>query len=264
MKCCKIISTHFNQRLVRDRETKSNYIKWPSHIQFGYGPPGVLTMLKDQVSIEMDVDAGVECDTLIINSDAGFKEGNEYIENIDGIKTRRGHIHSMTMNNIGGQFGAYNLAYTIWRDHYDYWMLDEDDIIITGHHYYKNLIDRLGENESCYALIGLVEHPHHPITAGGALLLMRDYVLGNVKSKCGILPHPHKNDHISRVQEGEIAWTQNLFELGYKIVYKGKSKQGVTVEWDYKTDYCLPYREMVDRFFTVENFKKSDFYRGAE
>jgi hypothetical protein len=169
----------------------------------------------------------------------------------------------MGTDNTGGQFGAYNLAHLIFSWDYDWWMLDEDDIVITGHHYYKRLIDRLEYNEPCYALIGLVKHPHHPITAGGALLLMQEVVPRLIRQKWKTLPYPIKSDYVSRIQEGEIAWSQKIFDLGFDIVYKGKSKQGVTVEWDYETDYCLPYREMIEKFSTVENFKQSTFYRGV-
>jgi hypothetical protein len=264
MKCCKIISTCFNDRHERKRDQWSNdIIKWPAHIQFGYSPHGVLAMLKDQISLERDVDAGFECDTIVVNSRNGFAEGDDYIRDIQGLPTKSGKIYSMTMDNIGGQFGAYDCAYRVFAGKYDYWMFDEDDIVITGHHYYKTLVDRLESYEFCYALIGLVEHPHHPITAGGALLLLHNGVLYDMKNVFGRLPHPMKNDYDSRIQEGEIAWTRKLFELGYEIVYKGKSKQNVTVEWDYKTDYCLPYREMIEEYYTVENFKQTTFYRGV-
>lgn len=272
MKCCKIISTYFYQRKERTKEYRGG-VAWPIHIQFDLDPKGVLTMLKDQVSIETDIDAGVECDTIIVNSNSGFEEGNNYIKSINGQKTRSGQIISMEMENRGGQFGAYNLAYSMFEGKYDYWMLDEDDIIITGHQYYKKLIDRLGENE-VYALIG-VERPSRSFLskygkqysetpmAAGALLLMHRSVLEHLKTANGSLPHPTKNDYRSRVRHGEVAWPLRLFELGYKIVYKGKSIMRKSIEWDYENDYCLSYRDMIERFQTSEKFKQTDFYKGV-
>ena len=260
-KCCKIISTYFGKR--SDRGPKADRA-WPIHTQFGHDASGVLGMVRDIVSMEKDVDAGVSCDTIIVNSDVGFIEGNKYIEGLHKQRTKSGRMFSFTIPNNGGKFGAYNFVYDKLYAKYEYWMFDEDDIIITGHHYYKNLIERLAENEKCYALIGLVEHPHHPTTAGGTLLLMHKEVLRNIKGTYGSLPQPKDNEKESRIYEGEIAWTQRIFELGYKIVYKGKSIQGQNVEWDYKTDYCIPYREMIEKFKTVDDFKQTEFFKGVK
>ena len=268
MKVCKVISTHFNHRKGRNRNDmlKIFGFGWPTHIQFDVDPKGVLSMVKDQISIETDVDAGVECDTIIVNGRAGFEEGDAYIRSINGQKTFSGQIFSIEMDNVGGQFGAYNLAYLMFADKYDYWMLDEDDIVITGYNYYKNLIERLEEGE-CYALIGLGRYTRRHKRLGtifppGSLLLMHRQVPEHLKRVDGELPHPKTNDFRSRVKYGEVGFSKRVIELGYKLVYKGKSKQNETVEWDYETDYCLPYREMIEKFGTVENFKQSGFYRG--
>jgi len=267
MKCCKIISTHFNHRKERNRGHWAG-VTWPSHIQFGLDPQGVLIMLKDQISIETDVDAGVKCDTIIVNGRAGFKEGDDYVRSINGQKTLCGKIFSIEMDNIGGQFGAYNLAYKIHEGKYDYWMFDEDDIVVTGHHYYKKLINRLGVDEYCYALIGLGRADRHTRRLGkvcppGAMLLVNKKILEHLKRVDGMLPHPIKSGHKSRVQKGELAFSLRIYDLGYKIVYYGKSKQGKTVEWEYETEYCLPYRELIEKFGTVDYFKQSTFYRGV-
>jgi len=259
MKVCKIIATYFGQRTERDFNFRHRKrAPWPSHRQFSCGPEGVLSMIKDQVSIETDVDAGVECDTIIVNNRSGFKEGDEYIRSINGQKTRSGGIISIEMDNIGGQFGSYDRAYSEFAGKYDYWILNEDDIVITGYHYYKKLIDK---NESCYAIIGIVYPSVYdrrvPLHAASAALLLHKDVLEQIKKINGKLPHPVINSYKARVRDGEIAWSQRIEELGYKIVYTGLER------WDHEVNYCLPYRELIERFFTVENFKQSEFYRGV-
>lgn len=269
MKNCRVIGTGFTEREDRHRFSERQYW-WPAHIQFGVGPEGVLQMMKDTCSLEMDVDAGVELDTIIINSVTGFEEGNAFLRDMNNVKTKCGKFITLEKTNIGGQFGAYEFAYQTFKNDYDFWLFTEDDILITGYKYYLRLLEKLGIRrfQTAYALAGLVDnHPHIPPHACSACLLVYKDILEKMKH----LPFPSSNDLKLRIFEGEVAFSTKIYEAGYDIVYEGPGINeshkwsfgtGETKEWPYEQDYCLPYRELIDNHQSVDNFKKGVFYTG--
>lgn len=267
MKNCRVIGTSFTNRVNRDRTTG---IKWPAHVQFKANCHDVLKMMRDICSLEKDVDAGVDLDTIIINSDIGFKEGNAFLRSMNNIKTKCGKFIIIEKENIGGQFGAYEFAYQIFKNDYDFWLFTEDDILITGYNYYLKLIEKL-RNRKCntvYALAGVVDnHPHVLPHACSACLLIHKTILQKMQH----IPFPIKNDLNSRIYEGEIAFSTKILNTGAEIVYEGPGineshkwnfGMGETIEWPYEQDYCIPYRELIDKFQSINDFKKEVFYTG--
>lgn len=244
MKTCKIIATCFNERKVRNRKQPNWIVEWPSHIQFGFSSSGVLNMLKDIILLEKHVDTGVQMDTILINNDVGFTEGNEYVTNLNKQNTRTGILYSFTKANIGGQFGAYDYAFDIFPN-YDYYLLSEDDIVVTGDKYYKKLIELAGNY--CYALLGIEEHPNWHIHATGAMLLLPRLVLSDMKQKYGALPYPISNDQMERITHGEVAFSERIHELGYDFIYKGSH------EWNLD-NFCIPYRELIEKYGNIKNY----------
>ena len=239
MKVCKIIATCFNERKVRNRKQPNWIVEWPAHIQFGFSGSEVCNkMLRDIIYLEKHTDPGLPMDTILINNDVGCVEGNEYVASLNNQKTHSGTLFSFTKDNIGGQFGAYDFAFSLFPD-YDYYLLDEDDIIVTGDKYYKNLLD-LSEGQ-CYALLGIENHPQFHIHATGAMLLLPQNVLSDIKSKYGSLPYPTSNDQMERIIHGEVAFSEKIHACGYNFIYKG------TKSWDLN-NYCLPYRELIEKF----------------
>ncbi len=259
MKCCKVIGTYFsNNRIDRPYHRPDHEdVCWSTHIQFGVGPHGVLAMLKDIVSLEKNTDAGVDMDTIIVNSDNGFLEGNKYLNNLQNLKTKNGKIIVVERENIGGQFGGYNVVYQKFKNDYDFWLFTEDDIIITGYEYYKKLIAQLGsrKNNTAYALIGVVDRPDFPRHACSACMLIYKTILKKVDH----IPYPIENDIVTRIHEGEIAFSTAIYNAGFQLVYEGPGIYLVTKEWPFKVDYCLPYRQLIDENGSVNNFLKTDF-----
>ena len=91
-KCCKIISTYFGPRHVRDQD-KFQRIEWPLHGQYCEGPDMALDNLKFIVDIERELDAGLDFDTIIVNNGTGFQKGNDWLDSINGSETKNGKIH---------------------------------------------------------------------------------------------------------------------------------------------------------------------------
>lgn len=262
MKSCKVIGTFFSDERIDRSYQRHGFedVFWSTHIQFGVGPDGVLKMLEDICSLEKDVDAGAEIDTIIVNSDNGFVEGNAFLKSMNNVKTKSGKIITIEKENIGGQFGGYEYVYQKFKNDYDFWMFTEDDIIITGYKYYSKLIKRLGNRKynTAYALVGIVEHPHFPLHACSACMLIHKTILEKIKH----LPIPSENDITSRINEGEVAFSTKIYDVDCILVYEGPAVYMKTKKWPFEKDYCLPYRQLIEENKTVNDFKTIPFYTG--
>lgn len=241
---CKVIATSFNERQLRTE------IVYPEHPQEIKSKADALEMLKTIVEFEKTNDAGVPLDLIIINSDTNFKEGNVYIESLNGMKTKNGKIIAHTRPNIGWSFGSYNYAFKTFQNDYKYWIFTEDDILVGGKNYAKKLIkkwERIAKATvpiGFLALIGVIRHPYG-IHCGGGIGMTTIEILREVEKKFGELPHHTKprNEDLSNIQNrqsviinGEVAFTNKIDELGFYLFNYGENKS-----WDMKKNLCMPY-----------------------
>jgi hypothetical protein len=210
---------------------------------------GVLEMMKDVVAFEDKYDAGVQVDTLIINNDAGFKEGNDYIESLHGTRTRNGVIKTITRPFLGWSFGGYNLAVQSFSD-YEFYLFTEDDILVGGDGYYKKLIERwvalenLNTQPGFLALVNVVNHAYG-LHCGGGVGLTTNKILTKLITRHGSLPHYNRLDNSNHTWEqrrekhildGEVAFTNKIFGLGFNLF-----NYGPNVSWDLENNLCTPY-----------------------
>ena len=65
--------------------------------------------------MEIKFPPGVDRDIIIVNSDVGSIEGNEFIEKLDNKKISGGEVLTFTRNNIGLSYGAYSDAFLKFR-----------------------------------------------------------------------------------------------------------------------------------------------------
>ena len=93
MSNCKVIACYFGDR----KEYPSN-------------EKNTIDVLKDVVKNEQTLNPGVsQLDTILVNHDCGKKDGNEYLNSIDGLETYSGKIkviHRPWNNGIGASFGS--------------------------------------------------------------------------------------------------------------------------------------------------------------
>ena len=220
--------------------------RFPNHNQDIETKEGKLDMLKQIVTYEMTNDAGVPLDILIVNSDVGFEEGNKWLESIKGKETLNGHIWTVTRDNIGGSFGAYNDAFTGDREKiYDNWLFTEDDIVVGGRDYYRRIMNkyRARKNAGFIALIGLSRHPMGTHAHGGVGFTTREILENIVHNNNGELPHYKGGwDKDKVIEEGEVKFT-NFIEnkIGKDIITFYELD-----EWDFKTKLCVPYYNFTD------------------
>ena len=78
---CRVIATYFGPRRNHNNANKSilNY-------------NDTIDLLKDTLALEKSLSSGVEKDTIIVNHDFGNKEGKDFLDKADGMKTADGKI----------------------------------------------------------------------------------------------------------------------------------------------------------------------------
>jgi len=208
--CCKIIATYFGNR---HRSPKNG--------------SDVLKLMKFTVQKEVEIDPGVDLDTIIINNKSGYGPGEEYLNSIDGMKTNRGKIKVLHRENVGISYGAYNFAFKKFRDKYKYWFFLEDDNVAVEDGYYYNCLKLLNSDKGI-AFVGVMglSKGKQKIHANGGYGLSSDKYLGEVFDMFGKLPYYDgklnlknwSNSIYPHTIFGEIEFTNIFVQNGYKIV----------------------------------------------
>ena len=241
MRYCKILTTYFGPRHRRIMD-----IGWPFHGQDLPDAESCLTNLKFLVDIEKNLDAGISYDTIIINNDVGYEEGNSWLDSIHGTETKCGKVYCFHRENKGKNFAGYRHGYEKFKDKYDYFMFIPDDHVILAKNYYSESLLRYiekMEKENCavLALIGtgtamydredLLETTH---AHDGISLIHKKYIEEHYE-KIGPLAAADDADNIllddngevitttsdivwNHVFDGEIPFTGNFSRLGYTVL----------------------------------------------
>jgi hypothetical protein len=243
---CKVIATSFQpKRIVR--RPNSAVLRFPDHYQDITTQHDALNQIQGIIAFELGQNPGEKLDIIIVNSDCGFREGNEYLDAIDGIQTKYGKIRVLHKpNNNGWSFGAYNYAYEKFKKEYEYWMFTEDDILIGGDKYYFEAMEKLNSSEDIafVAMVKVCDHSGGQHAGGGIGLTTRKY-LDMVVQEHGYLPHFRGvNDESLEVrhwraeviQHGEIPFTNIFTKLGYVIAPFGNQE-----EWSLVKNRIIPY-----------------------
>lgn len=106
MKIAKVIATSFVSREIREKTgicgTPPGYF---SHSQKFTTPESIIDLIKLNVELEKNCDPGENVDLIIINNDSGYRQGNKYLESLNGEKLKKGIIRVYHRENIGRSFG---------------------------------------------------------------------------------------------------------------------------------------------------------------
>ncbi len=243
---CKVIATSFSrERIVR--RPNEVMLRFPDHYQDIVTQKDALDQIKGIIAFELAQKPGCQVDVIIVNSDCGFREGNEYLDAIDGTQMRYGTIRVLHKpNNNGWSFGAFNYAYEQLKTRYEHWMFTEDDILIGGDKYYASALDKLNvSHENAFLAMVKVCNHHSGTHAGGGIGLTKRKFLDLVVEKHGSLPHFRGKDDTALsiqnrraevISHGEIPFTGIYIELGYKIIPYGSEDM-----WDLHKNGILPY-----------------------
>ena len=124
MKVAKILSTCFRRGRVRENtELVGNPVGYFSHSQNFTTFEDTVELLKYQIEMEKKYPPGINRDLVIVNSDVGSKEGNDFVEKLNNKEINDGKIISITRKNVGLSYGAYNDAYLMLRNNYDFFFI---------------------------------------------------------------------------------------------------------------------------------------------
>ena len=133
-KNCKVVSTYFGER--------HNY---------PYNSEGTIEMLNDFIKHETNMDPGVNnLDIVFVNHNCNNKEGNDFINSLDGTNVYCGNIrviHRPWDNGGGVSMASFDYAFKELGDEYDYWFFQEDDYKIMRPGYYSVGVELLDSDK---------------------------------------------------------------------------------------------------------------------
>ena len=191
------------------------------HAQNFPDPESVLELVALIHEFERKVDPGIECDTIIVNNDVGWKKGNRYLASLDGTKTLAGVLKVITKDNFGNSLGGYNFAYERFRHQYVYWTFTEDDILISGDQWLAQCIETFEQHDDTgfVAIQGLSKQ--FALHAHGGVGTTHVSVLDAVHKVWGSLPHRQQHESQTDLDQsifGEVLFTNVINRMGRRLV----------------------------------------------
>jgi len=180
---------------------------------------------------EQEIDPGVDMDTIIVNNEADFAPGNEFLDSIDGTETKGGRIRVLHRENIGISFGAFSHAFGELRDEYDYWFFTEEDVVPKVDGYYLKCKEKLDSDDKI-AFVGIcgMSRSRNKLHCNGGIGLSHIKHLGPIFDSLKKLPHagkggPRLNKWKPTIErhlvEGEVEFTHCFVRRGLKIIDVG-------------------------------------------
>lgn len=235
LKFAKIIATSFHYRTVRLDTVLCGYPPvYTLHSQNFTNNEDIKKLLLFNIQKENECKPGIPVDLIIVNNDVGNKEGNKFIDELANLRLSNGKIFVIQNNNVGWSYGAYNKAFQVFRNKYDYFLFTEDDMIISKDDYAIIGIKHFERTHKCgfVSYLGITKGHEElsledSIHAHGASGLSSNEILNKVVEKYGSLPHSKfsdKNKYEDIIIEGEIKFTNCIHKLGYQLIEIDKQK----------------------------------------
>ena len=104
-------------------------------------PEASLNFLKKVLEKENSLESKERYDIIIINHDAGYEEGNKYIQEINNTTYKNGKILSLTTENRGLSFDGYSTSFKLYKELYENWIFSEDDHMLLANNYYDIFLE---------------------------------------------------------------------------------------------------------------------------
>jgi len=228
-KACKVVSSYFGPRRGYPQTTTKAISFWRSSI----------------LPVQLNVDAGVECDTIIANHDHqpicnGDTRYLDFLNSIDGLKTKNGSIKVVNRpfeDGIGGGFKSRDYAFKKYPLDYEYWFFSEDDEDSWHDGFLSKSIDYLERNLDvafvCCQFNQVARYKDRPAHCHGAIGCTTSELIQKVISKHGSLPYGEVDlinssisESASRVGsfyqsfcDAEVDFTYPFLEMGYSLGY---------------------------------------------
>lgn len=239
MKILKIIATYGGNR----RQMNNNLLT----------PTDCINFLKLQVENEINLDPGCDMDVLIVNNDNGNIDFNNYIQSLNDTKIHSGVIKTHLRANLGGSFGAFSEGFDLYENEYDYFLFNEDDIMIFEPSYMDNILDVFDkDNKVGFVSLSPLSYTI-PIHSGGAFGVAKKEALIGVKKAHGRLPYIADTSYES-FQRSEIDFTSTITALGY---YMTTVPQYSTLA----SNYLKHESQNNSHYITGDNLSKKFIYK---
>lgn len=233
MKVAKIIANCFNPKKNVNMKTKLNGdpLGYYFHSQNFISTQDYIDLIKLHIQLDISTNPGNDLDLIIVNSDIGNLEGNNFINQLEGKKINRGKIRILNRKNQGLSFGAYSDAFAKFRDQYDYFIFTEDDVLIYRDNYSKKGIDFLNSDKKngFIAYVGLTKLSKDQIkilnlsksegySCHGGIGLSSTKILNKIFNKNNKLAHYSGTDYQKGILYGETLFTADIAKEGYRLV----------------------------------------------
>ena len=230
MKIAKVIATTFAPRSVREKTTLCGKpIGYFAHSQNFPTRESIIDLINFTIEAELKCNPGSPVDLIIVNGDTGWEPGKRFLDSLNGKQLKHGKIHVLHREPVGLSYGGYDHAFKMVGDNYDYFIFTEDDAIITRDGYASIGVEVFNKTRNCgfvayqcLSSIGLDLSPEDALAAHCGCGLTSVKVLNDVVKHYGSLPHSREKsssrDRAEQSRNGEIAFTNKIHKLGYKLV----------------------------------------------
>lgn len=234
MKFLKIISSSFHERGIRENSSLTgNPLGFYAHAQKYTSEEDIINLLKFHLDYEEKIGAGLNQDILIVSSNSmEFKEGEKFLRSLENREINGGKIFIMLRENIGYSFGAFNAGFQKFKNDYDFFIFQEDDLVTHIPNYLKLAIDIWNKKDNCgfvpFIASTKVAKSHRKalnipkneiVSCHGGHGMSSAKVLKNVTKEFGSLAYNsnESQEYIDHLREGEIMFTYSIKLLGYEF-----------------------------------------------
>lgn len=239
MKSVKVISVYAGPR----RNMNNNLLTSDQCIDF----------LKLQIENDRTVDPGCPMDIILVNNDTGNSEANDFINSLDGQAIYNGIIRVFHRENKGGSFGAFSYAYDMISSEYDYFLFNEDDIMLFHPGYMTRSIEILMSRQDVGFIAFSPISFHQPLHCGGGFGVTSRSVLDRIISQYSQLPFVNENNYYA-FEQSEIEFTNCIVRAGYSIL-------NVPEYSPLAQNYEKHTSQMKPQYVTAENLNKTFIYK---
>ena len=228
-KACKVVTSYFGPRRKYPSNTSEAIDFWETSI----------------LPVQLSIDAGVECDTIIANHDhypicEGDTRYLDFLNSIDGLKTKNGSIKVVNRpfeNGLGAGFKSRDYVFKEYSTDYEYWFFSEDDEDSWHDGFLSKSIDYLKKNLDvafvCCQFNQIARYSDRPPHCHGAIGCTTSKLLQKVIDKYGVLHYGDVDLTKSSIFDSasadrsfyrsfcdaEINFTYPFLEMGYSLGY---------------------------------------------
>ncbi len=209
MRVCKVYCTYFGNRRGKISASPSNDVE-------------ALKVIRNNIENDMVFDCGVKnMDIIIINNknpNANI-ECENYLKSINNIITQYGKIVVYERENRGGSMGAFNYAFNLFENEYDYWLFLEDDIKMIYPKYYEMIINEFkNDNNLGFLALTKINHDGTPDRyVSGGFGASKKEILIKIKQKYGKLPYDDVAHGYGNFGRSEFMFTNCYIQVGYDV-----------------------------------------------